>query len=44
MESTIVKSVDYNAYFGDNHVVKNVNIEIPKNFLLIKNEKKKFWI
>src|SRR6201986_3007094 len=31
MESTIVRSVDYNAYFGDNHVVKNVNIEIPKN-------------
>src|SRR5580692_8474339 len=31
MESTIVKSVDYNAYFGDNHVVKNVNIEIPRN-------------
>lgn len=31
MESTIVKTVDYNSYFGDNHVVKNVNIEIPKN-------------
>src|ERR1700744_5874695 len=31
MESTIVRAVDYNAYFGDNHVVKNVNIEIPKN-------------
>src|SRR5579872_7361552 len=31
MESTIVKSVDYNAYFGDNHVVKDVNIEIPRN-------------
>ena len=31
MESTIVKSVNYNAYFGDNHVVKNVNIEIPRN-------------
>src|SRR5580693_10768633 len=31
MESTIVKSIDYNAYFGDNHVVKHVNIEIPKN-------------
>ena len=30
MESTIVKSIDYNAYFGDNHVVKNVNIEIPE--------------
>ncbi|MBS1669657.1 MAG: phosphate ABC transporter ATP-binding protein [Bacteroidetes bacterium] len=34
MESTIVKSVDYNAYFGDNHVVKNVNIEIPKNHVI----------
>src|SRR5580700_10742766 len=31
MESTIIKSINYNAYFGDNHVVKNVNIEIPKN-------------
>src|ERR1700760_5079660 len=31
MESTIVKAVNYNAYFGDNHVVKDVNIEIPKN-------------
>src|ERR1700744_2927831 len=31
MESTIVRAIDYNAYFGDNHVVKNVNIEIPKN-------------
>ena len=34
MESTIVKAVNYNAYFGDNHVVKNVNIEIPKNFVI----------
>jgi phosphate transport system ATP-binding protein len=31
MESTIVKAVNYNSYFGDNHVVKNVNIEIPRN-------------
>ena len=31
MESTIVKAINYNAYFGDNHVVKNVNIEIPRN-------------
>src|ERR1700753_4027628 len=30
-ESTIIKTIDYNAYFGSNHVVKNVNIEIPKN-------------
>lgn len=31
MESTIIKTIDYNAYFGDNHVVKNVNIDIPGN-------------
>jgi len=31
MESTIVSATDFNAYFGENHVVKNVNIEIPKN-------------
>ena len=31
MESPIIKTLDYNAYFGTNHVVKNVNIEIPQN-------------
>ena len=31
MESTIVRSTNFNAYFGTNHVVKNVNIDIPKN-------------
>src|ERR1700744_3283207 len=31
MESTIVSATDFNAYFGENHVVKNVSIEIPKN-------------
>lgn len=31
MEHTIISSKDFNAYFGNNHVVKNVNIEIPKN-------------
>src|ERR1700733_6006230 len=31
MESTIVSATNFNAYFGDNHVVKNVNIEIPRN-------------
>lgn len=31
MESTIVSSKNFNAYFGSNHVVKDVNIEIPKN-------------
>lgn len=31
MEHTVVKAENFNAYFGDNHVVKNVNISIPKN-------------
>lgn len=31
MESTILKTVNFNAYFGENRVVKDVNIEIPKN-------------
>jgi phosphate transport system ATP-binding protein len=31
MENTIVKAQNYNAYFGDNHVVKDVNISINKN-------------
>lgn len=31
MESTIIKAIDYNAYFGTNHVVKNVNVSISKN-------------
>jgi phosphate transport system ATP-binding protein len=31
MESTILKTINFNAYFGENHVVKDVNIEIPKN-------------
>lgn len=31
MEDTIVKTSDFNAFFGTNHVVKNVNIEIPRN-------------
>jgi len=34
MESTIIKTVNYNSYFGDNHVVKNVNIDIPKNYVI----------
>src|ERR1700761_1056632 len=34
MESTILRAENYNAYFGDNHVVKNVNIEIPKNHVI----------
>src|SRR5450755_5106543 len=31
MERTIIKSRKFNAYFGTNHVVKDVNIDIPKN-------------
>lgn len=31
MESAILKTVDFDAYFGENQVVKKVNIEIPKN-------------
>lgn len=34
MESTIISSSNFNAYFGANHVVKNVNIEIPKNSVI----------
>ncbi len=31
MESTIIRSKKFNAYFGSNHVVKNINMDIPKN-------------
>lgn len=31
MENTIISSRNFNAYFGTNHVVKNVSIDIPKN-------------
>jgi phosphate transport system ATP-binding protein len=31
MEHSIISSRNFNAYFGSNHVVKNVNIDIPKN-------------
>jgi phosphate transport system ATP-binding protein len=31
MESTIIRSENFNAYFGNNHVVKNVTMDIPKN-------------
>jgi phosphate transport system ATP-binding protein len=31
MESSIVRSEKFNAYFGTNHVVKDVTMEIPKN-------------
>lgn len=31
MENTVISTENFNAYFSDNHVVKNVNIQIPKN-------------
>jgi phosphate transport system ATP-binding protein len=31
MESAILSSKNFNAYFGNNHVVKNVSMDIPKN-------------
>ena len=31
MESTIISSENFNAYFGANHVVKNVSMDIPQN-------------
>jgi len=31
MENPIVKAENYNGYFGDNHVVKDVNISIKKH-------------
>ena len=31
MEDSILISKDFNAYFGDNHVLKNINIEFPRN-------------
>ncbi|HEU0063872.1 MAG TPA: phosphate ABC transporter ATP-binding protein PstB [Flavisolibacter sp.] len=31
MESTIISSKDFNAWFGANHAVKNVSIDFPKN-------------
>ncbi|MBS1606620.1 MAG: phosphate ABC transporter ATP-binding protein [Bacteroidetes bacterium] len=34
MESTVIKSRNFNASFGSNHVVKNVNIDIPRNHVI----------
>ena len=31
MESTIISSRNFNAYFGAIHAVKSVNIDFPKN-------------
>src|SRR5438309_1886646 len=34
MERTIISSQNFNAYFGDNQVVKNVSMDIPKNHII----------
>ncbi|HEY1869857.1 MAG TPA: phosphate ABC transporter ATP-binding protein PstB [Chitinophagaceae bacterium] len=34
MERTIISSRDFNAYYGSNHAVKNVNIDVPKNHIV----------
>lgn len=34
MDNTVVSSENFNAYFGDNHVVKDVSIAIPKNSVI----------
>lgn len=34
MESPIISSKNFNAYFGNNHVVKNVNLDIPQNNII----------
>lgn len=31
MESTILKTSDFNAFFGNNHILKNISIDIEKN-------------
>ncbi|WP_347157262.1 phosphate ABC transporter ATP-binding protein PstB [Pontibacter chitinilyticus] len=31
MESTIISSRNFNAYFGENHVVKDINMDITRN-------------
>jgi phosphate transport system ATP-binding protein len=31
MESPILNSQNFNAYFGNNHVVKDVSMDIPRN-------------
>jgi len=34
MENTTVSAVKYNAWFGDNHVVKNVSMDMPGNSVI----------
>src|ERR1700712_4508122 len=31
MENTIVSAENFNAYYGDNHAIKNINIKIKRN-------------
>ena len=33
MESTVLKTVNFSAYFGDNRVVKDVNLSIPEKMV-----------
>lgn len=34
MENTTISAVKYNAWFGDNHVVKNVSMDMPGNSVI----------
>lgn len=34
LKNTIISSRNFNAYFGENHVVKNVSIDIPQNHII----------
>ena len=31
MESAILKAIYFNAFFGKNHILKNINLEVHKN-------------
>ncbi len=33
MESAILKATNFNAFFGKNHILKNINLEINKNLV-----------
>lgn len=34
MESAVLRTKDFNAYYGDHHVLKNINVEIPRNRII----------
>jgi phosphate transport system ATP-binding protein len=34
MERAIISSRNFNAYYGSNHAVKNVNLDVPKNHIV----------